>query len=171
MADTVLSIGLAQGVEPPNNPPPPVATPFDCVFERSLGIDESGQPIPAIRDVARGLLDASLVGSVTLPDAVPGSTAEVRFLSGAGALRELVPVSIPAAGVAFRLDLTAAQSAVIAAPDPRPPALETYVRRDVRLMPIDSATINFAALNLAVAPITIGGGGWVQLGLDKQFNL
>jgi hypothetical protein len=71
VADTVLSIGLAQGVVPPNNPPPPVATPFDCVFDRSLGTDESGQLIPAIRDVARGLLDASLVGSVTLPDAVP----------------------------------------------------------------------------------------------------
>src|SRR5262245_12927723 len=112
--ETVLSIRLSDGASAPNNPPPPATTPFDCVFQRSLGNDDSGRPIPPIRDVVRGLLDGTLAGSIILPDPVPGSTAEVRFLSGTGALKELVHVQVPAAGAPIRLALTAAQAGAIA---------------------------------------------------------
>ncbi len=159
------------GINLPANPPPPPSTPFECVFERSLEADESGQP-STIRDVVRGALDASLAGSVTLPDSVPGSTVEVRFLSGSGAIKELATTQVPgAAGAAIQLDLSAAQVAAIAAPEPRPPAIPSYVRRDARLVPIGDAIVDFSALSLVVAPVTVGGGAWVQRGLDKLFKL
>ncbi len=172
MTDAILSIGLAAGVAVPGNPPPPPSSPFECVYVRALGNDDTGQPLPAIRDVARGALDASLGGSITLSDPVPGSMAEIRFLSATGAIKDLSTIQVPAgAGAAFQVDLTAAQVAAIAAPSPQPPALPTYVRRDARQVPIDGGAVNFAALSLTVAPITVAGSGWTQLGLDKLFNI
>lgn len=170
MTDAVLSI-QPQGVAVPSNPPPPPSTPFEVSFERALGNDESGQPIPPIRDVVRGFLDTTLVGSIAVSDPVVGSTAEIRFLSASGAIKDTASVRVPAAGAAFSLDLVAAQVAAIVKPDPLPDAQPVYVRRDARFVSIDGTTVDFAALNLAVVPITVAANGWTQRGLAKLFNL
>lgn len=172
MADVVLSIGPAVGVAAPTNPPSPPTTPFESVFDRELDSDEVGGPSSSIRDVVRGYLDAGLVGSVALPDPVPGSLAEVRFLTGTGSLKEITTVRLPGGATSTaQVDLSAAQVVTISAPEPRPPTLPGYVRRDARFVPIDGGWISFATARLAVAPVTVSGGGWARLGLDKLFAL
>jgi len=172
MTDRVLEIRPSQGAAVPAQPPPPATTPIEVAFDRDLGTDEANQPIPPVRDIARGLLNSALVGEITLTDPVPGSRAEVRFLSATGALTEREGVTVPqAANASFQVDLTAAQVAAILAQDPEPAAQPEFVQRQARFAPIDAAPVDFAHSALSVAAVTVAAPAWTTLGLDKLLGL
>jgi hypothetical protein len=171
MSDVLVVIAPAAGVSVPTNPAPPPATPVDLAFDRAVGNDEAGQPLSPIRDVIRVTLDASLSGSAMVPDPVPGSKAELRFLAGTGAVKAVANAEFPAAPAdTIDVGLTAAQAAAIAAPDPEPQPNPVYVRREARLAPIEGETVEFSGLSIAVTAVPGGTAAWDQFGLDTLFG-
>lgn len=171
MSDFVVHIEPASGASAPPNRPRSPSTTVEIAYEREIGSEETGQPLPPLHDVARGVLDETHAGSVLLPDPVAGSSADVRFLAGSGATKHTLLLQIPNVGSSAHLDLSSGDLAAITEPDPRPPELPQFVRRDAKLTPIGGAPLQFKGCTLLVAPVTVGDSGWTGLGLDKLFNL
>jgi hypothetical protein len=170
MPEIILSIAPASGLQVPQLPAPVFV---DVEYNREAGTDDAGKPVPAIRDVARGLVDTNFVGTVNLVEAVVSTDTELRFLSAAGIPSHRIKTKIPSQGAALSVELKAPDLKAIAEVAPRPSAQPRYVRRDAKLVPTGPETLSFQHFGLLVARLPSGltGAAWTQFGLDKLFGL
>ncbi|MGW0392542.1 hypothetical protein ACWDYJ_16910 [Streptomyces sp. NPDC003042] len=165
MAEIVLDIRARAAVQ---QRPQPVEIAYLKAFEKTEGLP------PSARDTVRITLDASLKGSVTLPDVAPGSTIELVFLADSGRPRLIRRATAPSGDDQVDVELSAADTAALAEADPLPtePAAAgpaTVVARAGRFVPVGDAPVDFATARLEVAPLTLATD-WQAAGLDALFG-
>jgi hypothetical protein len=168
MASLTVTIAPASGVSLSANVGPFLV---DVVFTRTLpAASGATKDLPAtIQDTVRGSLDSQLRGLLGLPDVQPSSNIELSFLAGSGAtrLKKTAPVGT---GNALAVSLTAAEVAIVTAPDAQPAPSPPQAYRQGYFVQVSGTPVAFDTSKLQIAPVTLGDGGWSRLGLDKVFH-
>lgn len=122
-----------------------------------------------VQETIRTSLDDTLHGSFHLADVKPDLAIEFRFLDPTGSVR-LKKTQHDAGSVKIAVQIDQADVAAITAPKPQPVPSAARLDRHAYFIVVNDIRVPFSASKLQVGPITVGGGGWKQLGLDKLFQ-
>jgi GH25 family lysozyme M1 (1,4-beta-N-acetylmuramidase) len=167
---TEVSVSIAPS--PDLTVKPGLPTSFvDVAYTRLIPDNPGGDlsDLPSeVLDTVRIALDGSLTAAFTLADPKPASPVEARFLAGNGSVRLLKRLAVPSTG-ALTISLSREEVDTLSAPAAQPAPVLTMDRR-AYFVPVGSGPVGFGRCKLAVAPVSLGSGGWSALGLADLFH-